>query len=64
MFTEILVGIRVHVSFDRYSQDLAYTFICSNEINRRLFEVQKTAQTYQMFIHGWRHSHNFIEPIF
>ena len=31
---QILVGVKVHVSFDRYSQDLAYTFICKNVVSR------------------------------
>ena len=34
MCVQIVVGVRVHVSFDRYSQDLDYTFICRNEVNR------------------------------
>ena len=37
---QILVGVRVQVSFDRYSQDLAYTFICINEVNRGVCQAE------------------------
>ncbi|KAG5375940.1 hypothetical protein IGI04_040536 [Brassica rapa subsp. trilocularis] len=30
----IPTGVRIHVSFNRYSRDLAYTFICINEVSR------------------------------
>ncbi|KAF3515844.1 hypothetical protein DY000_02061581 [Brassica cretica] len=33
-------GVRVHVSFDRYSQDLAYAFICRNEVSRGVCQAE------------------------
>ena len=40
MFTQIPAGVRVHVSLDRYSQDLAYTFICKNEVSRGVCQAE------------------------
>ncbi|KAF2551749.1 hypothetical protein F2Q68_00036228 [Brassica cretica] len=40
MFTQILARVRVHVSLDRYSQDLAYTFICINEVSRGVCQAE------------------------
>ena len=40
MFTQKPVGVRVHVSFDRYLQDVAYTFICRNEVGRGVCQAE------------------------
>ncbi|KAF3497377.1 hypothetical protein DY000_02052917 [Brassica cretica] len=40
MFTQIPTKVIVHVSFGRYSQDLAYIFICINEVSRGVCQAE------------------------
>ena len=40
MFTQKPARVSAHVSFDRYSHDLAYTFICKNEVSRGVYQVE------------------------
>ena len=44
MCVQILAGVRVHMSFDRYSQDLAYIFICRNKVSRGVCQEESAEQ--------------------